>query len=432
MSENKSIERNGDKKGFDNDNKVVKFTGLYAVLLIGYMALYSIFDSYNTSFYPMVVSFVIKDFGTNLSTYYFYLSIGSLGLYVVIFIQFLTDVIGRKPMLIIAFFGMGLSAFILSLSRTIVEYSFGLFILFIFFSSDIWVIYMSEEAPKERRARYSYIVMLIGVIGVLIIPFLRSYLVNPADPSTWRLMTYIAWLAMPLALFGLFFKETTLFTQQKLVKKELKKWNKNELFNKFKTPFSKGNRSKIMVFIITGFILGLNYNTFQTIEDFFMGNLNNNNDLVSMIILVGSLGSLIVFGFTGILADKIGRRPILTIYSITIFIGITGIVYFTIKDIVPGIFIFVVLAQIGYWGCFSLTKIYCAESFETKIRGGATGWRSLSYALGLTIGALFSSYLLGIAHITVGDIYILYGALALVFPLLVWKFLPETKGVAVI
>ena len=110
-----SAENDNDATGDDvKKNKLkpgLKIGVLYLVFVIFYMCLYEIMDSYTTTFYPMVVSVVTDDLGVNLSEYYSALSIASLGLFGVFIVQFLADVIGRKLILIIVFFGMGLGSF---------------------------------------------------------------------------------------------------------------------------------------------------------------------------------------------------------------------------------------------------------------------------------------------------------------------------------
>ncbi|MHA1339917.1 MAG: MFS transporter [Promethearchaeota archaeon] len=417
MSKNHELYENSNK---NNSNAI------YLVFLIIYAGLYEIFDSYNTSFYPTIVSFIQNDLGIGDSEYYLILSIGSLGLYLVIFIQYLSDLIGRKPTAIIAFFGMGLSAYLLGLSHTPISFAISLFIMYIFFSSDSWVILVSEETPKEKRAIYSYIVMILGVIGVFIIPFLRNLLLDPSDYSTWSKMTLIGWLAMPISLLGIFLKESKAYLIKKNNPQFLEKWKKESIISRIREPF-KENLKKIMLsFIIISFLIGVNYTSFQTIEKFFTSNLNVPLETISNIIFIAGLGSLVVFGITGFLADKFGRKKIMILYSIILFGGITSLVIATINSWISIVYITVIIAQIGFWGCFTLIKIYCVESFPTEMRGTASGWRSFSLALGFTIGALLASSLS--KFINLGTLYIILAIpVVIIVPLLVIKILPETK-----
>lgn len=73
--------------------------------------------------------------------------------FLAMFSQLFADIFRRKPMLITVFFGMGLSSLIMYLSQSTSQFIAGFFLLWVFFSSDIWVFVVSEESPKEKRAR---------------------------------------------------------------------------------------------------------------------------------------------------------------------------------------------------------------------------------------------------------------------------------------
>ncbi|MBD3350207.1 MAG: MFS transporter [Candidatus Lokiarchaeota archaeon] len=430
-------QKNIDEKSNDENSRKLKdtksslkqqiFNKHYLIFLILFAALYEIFDSYNTSFYPTIVSYIQNDLQIGDSEYYLILTIGSLGLYAVIIVQYLSDIVGRKPIIIVSFFGMGLSIYLLGQSHVPVAFAISLFLMYIFFSSDSWVIMLSEEAPKKRRGTYTYIILLFGVIGVFIIPFLRDILIIESDASSWSNMTLIGWLAMPISLLGLFLRETKAFQDQSEFKQFRRKWSKDVIIAKIKKPFDKVNKKFMFSFIIMSIIVGMNYASFQTIEKFFTTTLSVSSEKISDIIFIAGLGSLIVFGLTGILTDRFGRRIILTIYSVLLTGGISMLVLMTVSENLVGVYIFVVVAQIGFWGCFTLLKIYCIECFNTNIRGAVSGWRSFSFAVGFTLGSLVSSYL--VSFISLGALYVILGVWSIIIiPILTWKILPETKS----
>ncbi len=403
------------------------FGKFYFLFLLIYLALYEIYDTYTTSFYPAIVSYITSDYGVTISEYYLGLSIASLGLYFVIVNLFLADRIGRKPMLIFVFFGMGFASFLMGISQTFSQFTWSLFLLFIFFSSDLWVIMLSEVAPKEKRATYLYFISFIGTVGVFLIPYLRSTATNPAEPHTWVHMTYIVWLAMPLALLGIFLKESDVFLEKKAHK--LNKWNWNSLRAQIIAPFTGESKQRSLAFIAIGFVIGINYNTLQTIEKFFSLYILD-NDMISFLILIAGIGSLLVFGLTGMLADRFGRKKMMNFFSVCYFISITSLVMATMYGFIIGVFIFIVTAQIGFWGNFTLSKVYCAECFSTEIRAYSVGWRSFAYAIGMTFGALISSLLT--QFMGLGLSYILNGLwVIIVIPISVKILLPETKGMEI-
>ncbi|MHA1724956.1 MAG: hypothetical protein ACTSXH_08970 [Promethearchaeota archaeon] len=96
-----------------------------------------ILDAYTTSYSAAFPSKIIEEFFSNYSpneiNSIMVLSIGiaTIGMYFVFINQ-----LGRKVMLFIRTLGMGASALLLALSRNIVQYTFFLFLTYLFFSND--------------------------------------------------------------------------------------------------------------------------------------------------------------------------------------------------------------------------------------------------------------------------------------------------------
>lgn len=425
--------------------KIFNLSKKYLMFLFFYMMLYEFMDSYTTSYYTAVVSYIQADFQIDNSQFYLIQAVASVGLLLVIFIQNLADRIGRKPMMIIVFFGMGFSAFIMHISHNVFLFTIGFLLSWIFFSSDIWVIIISEEAPADKRARYSYLVAVVGALGAIAIPICRSIFVreSPAvNPSAWRGMNYLAISAMGLALLGFFLKETNAFIEKRKMASAEIKTNKNRSSSTRKalfTPFAFESRSKIIAFMFIGFLLGITAAVISTFEDFLTTLIVTENggevSDVTTVIYVVTLGTFVFFGITGILADKLGRKPTLYIYA-----GI-NIFFFLLLVLTADLFatagIFWVFSVFGFfvngsfWGMFMLSKTFCVESFSTEIRGTSAGWRSLSYALGLILGSLISS---GLAVFLELKFMFLLASIVtgLGITILTAKFLPETKGIDII
>ncbi|MFW9999577.1 MAG: hypothetical protein ACFE88_05620, partial [Candidatus Hermodarchaeota archaeon] len=82
----------------------------------------------------------------------------------------------------------------INFSTNIIVYTIFLFLLYFFFNSDIWVIYINEESPSDKRALYTNFVLIGGVVGALLIPVFHDIIIN------WRGMTYFAIiLGIPLS-----------------------------------------------------------------------------------------------------------------------------------------------------------------------------------------------------------------------------------------
>lgn len=400
----------------------------YFLFLLVYLGLYEIFDSYLTVGYTMHVTLVIDYFQTTLASYYQAVAFGSLGMFFVVITLVLADLIGRRLLVIIVFFGMGLSMFLLSQTQTIEQYGYALFAMFLFFSSDLWVILIAEQAPAERRARYSYIISSIGVLGIFLIPLFKIFLTEAADPSTWRRMTWFGWLAMPLSLLGLFIREPAgTLTVSSILRPDSLKTRITDLFG--------GERWKTtLVFMGMGLLIGLNAVSFQSVENYLSQALSSviidpetRKNLIALILTIANVGSLSVYVFTGMLADRFGRKPVLLTYSTLFGSSVYLLVLAAESGILPLLFISVFTAQMGYWGLFSLTKLYNAECFLKEVRGTAAGLRTLMFAIGMSLGSLAAGHMLSLFPPFM--VYLVYAGLYTIGIGLFSLLLPETKGV---
>lgn len=421
--------------------KIAQHSKKYIIFLMVYMIFYEFMDSYTTSYYTTVVSYIEADLGIDHSAFFLIQAIASIGLLFVIFIQNLTDIVGRKPMMIIVFFGMGLASFILFLSNSILTFTIGFLFLWIFFSSDIWVIIISEEAPAEKRAIYSYIIAGVGALGAVAIPICRGIFITVApevDPTVWRGMTYLALLAIPLSLLGFGLKETTAFENRKLDdSKEIEKGWKAQ-WKTLLLPLQGEHKTKVIVFMVFGFLLGASAAAISLIEAFFTNIIVTEHgaspDVVTNIILVSVLGTFVFFGITGVLADRFGRKRLFYVYFTINVIAFIVLIVFAEPIVASESYWILMIAGFfengSFWGIFMLSKTFCVENFPTSIRGTCAGWRSMMYAVGLIFGSLISSALA--AFLSLGTIFLIFIILiAVVMIPLIAKYLPEMKGVTI-
>jgi MFS family permease len=406
--------------------------------------LYEFMDSYTTSYYTSVVSYIQNDFGIDSDIFYLVQAIASVGLLLVVFIQNLADRAGRKPVMIIVFFGMGLASLIMHLSSfagSIGLFTFGFLLSWVFFSSDIWVIIVSEEAPAKKRARWSYLIAVVGALGAVAIPICRTIFIgNSTEPAAWRGMNYLAFFAMAFALMGFGMKETNAFLEKKregfVDKTEKKALRKARLTAPFK---SVEPRKRMIAFMFIGLLLGIMAAVISTFEEYLnniiVDTYGGLPEQVNVVIYVATLGTFVFFGITGLLADKMGRKPTIYLYA-----G-TNVIFFIIMAFSADYFasigafwifwIFGFFMNGSFWGMFMLSKTFCVENFTTGMRGTAAGWRSLMYAIGLISGSLISSFL--VRFFDLQYLYLLSSALtAIGVTLFTLFFLPETKGLDII
>lgn len=405
----------------------------YLLFLIGYLILYEFFDSYSTSYYSAVVSYIQADFQITSSTWYYVIGFASAGMILAWFIQFLADIIGRKPVLIFVFFGMGLASVLMYFSRTIGQFGVGFFLLWVCFSSDIWIIVLSEESPEAKRARHASLIAVVGAFGALAVPAARSLFIHATpseDPSLWRTMTFLAILALPFSILGIGLRETRAFASGRVL---LSNPSWTESLRIAGRPFSTATRSVMLAFVVIGAVTGMLLGVYSTIEA-FVSEIIADVAVVNRMIVAASLGTLTFFATAGQLADRLGRKV-----TVCTFVAASFVATLLLVLVVPGlvergslssVYVVVFVCNGAFWGALLISKVHCLECFPTEIRGTASGWRTLSFAVGIVSGSFVAGALAAV--LPLGTVYLVFAGLAVaVIPAVVLAFLPETRGVSI-
>ncbi len=128
----------------------------------------------------------------------------------------LADRFGRKLFLIVNTFGMSLALLLIYLSRSIPLYFVGACLVQFFIPHDMHVVYIMETAPPKHRAKIYSSIKFVATLGVMLIPLLRSLLMQNA--SDWRMVYLLpAVLGVATCIIAMIFaKETDTFMQSRL------------------------------------------------------------------------------------------------------------------------------------------------------------------------------------------------------------------------
>lgn len=101
----------------------------------------------------------------------------------------LADRWGRKRFLIINTFGMSIAMLVIFLSNNLILYFVGACLVQFFIPHDMHVVYIMESSPSKHRARIYSTIKFFANMSVLLVPFLRSKLMESA--SEWRNVYFI-------------------------------------------------------------------------------------------------------------------------------------------------------------------------------------------------------------------------------------------------
>ena len=410
----------------------------YFKYLVFILILVLILDNY-TQFYSSVIpSKIVEEFlggypqNEANSIFTISLAIVSIGSYVVFVVWYSADKVGRRFLLVLSVFGMVAASIGILFSRNIVEYTIYRFLLGIFVGSDIWLIYITEESPPERKAFWTNIVLVGGMIGVILMPVFRSIYITETSPvGAWRGMTYFSIIfGIPLGiLVALTVKETSKFQEIKdnrPATKERTKVLKKNLNLIFKSE--KKRRSAYIAILVISLIRAV-VGVFISLGELYMADSPYLNE-GDINIVVYVLGASVIAGFlmTGMLADKIGRKPLFYIFFVMLIIGAIIFIY---GALTPGIALLLVcigmsLINIAYWGLYVILSIVVIELIPTEARGTGNGFRGLMGSFGSTIGLILTSVL--VLFFSLQIVFLIFALMLLIDLPIIYKYVIETKG----
>ena len=406
--------------------------GSYIRYLFFILMLTQILDTYATLFNGAMPSAIAAEFLSDNSAIVqdsimaFANGIVSIGMIFLFFSQYLADRLGRKKMLGVTVGGIALASFGIFIAVNYVMYMVFVFFLYFFFSSDIWLIYVNEEVEANKRAYYSNVVMTVGLVGAIIMVIFRLLFITETDPF-WRGMAIFPMVLGFLLCIAIFFslKEPKQYREMK----ESGSFESRSFKEDIKSLFQIENRKPYMYLLLAVFIRGISSIYIGLFEKYIdnVGILNQQQ--VTSIFLLTIFMVIIAYGANGLLADRIGRKPLLYIWSalapISVLIWVLG------ANNPENAYILVLLgfalSHISYWGSIGILRLLTIEMLPTDRRGIGVGFRSLIGAIGGTIGLLTSSVM--ILSLDLGPTFIIFimGNFA-VIPI-VYFFLKETKGV---
>ena len=411
--------------------------GPYFKRLIFVLMLVQMVDSFTTVMPGAIVSAIANTFLPGIPTneqdsiYAFGTAIISIGMCFLFISQYLSDKIGRKKMLIITVFGMSFAAVGMFFSTSFVMYMIFLFIMSFFFSSDIWLIYINEEAEPNKRAYYSNIILIAGLIGPIFMIISRLIFISDVNPY-WQGMTFFPIiLGFPLCFIIYFtLKETKKYEEMKgsgTIKKRSFKEDLTAIFN-------TENRKPYMILLVIVFIRGMS-GIFLGLFEKYLANVRLTNPGavsqggVTIIFLLTIFAVFIAYAMNGLLADKIGRKPLLYLWCcltpISVIIWVFGAHHPTSAFLI--VLLGYSMSHISVWGAIGVIRLTTIELLPTDRRGTGVGFRSLISSIGAIIGLLLSSAV--ILVLGLGPTFLIFVMGNFIVIPIAYFFLKETKGV---
>ena len=400
----------------------------YFRYMIFVLMLVQILDSFSTIFPGAIPTAIANEFLPGLdqntvdSILAFASGIVSIGLYFLFFSQYLADKLGRKLMLSITVFGMTIACLGMFLSPNFVTYYIFVFVLNFFFSSDIWLIYVNEETKSNKRAFYSNIILIVGLVGAFVMVITRLFFITETNPN-WRAMTIFPMLlGFPLTFLIYFtLKETSKYEQMRQEIGVPKRNFKEDLISIFKTE----NKKPYLMLLVIAFVRGTSGIYILLFEKYISQYLPQNQ--ITLIFFATVFMVVVAYLINGLLADKIGRKPLLYLWSALAPISVLIWVFAGPQGSFMLVLLGYSLSHISVWGSLGIVRLINIELLPTDRRGTGVGFRNLIGSIGGTIGLLLSSVV--ILFIGLGPTFIIFVMANFIVIPLTYFYIKETKGV---
>ncbi len=297
----------------------------YLYYLLGILSLFVAFRSYTIDgpkttalvwyFFPNL------DFETGL-TYLSYVGvIAGLGSFCSIFIQKFADKVGRKPILILISTILTVMPLIQILTSSILIFTITAFFLTLAANINVWMIYVNEEYPKGKNAKWSTIILLIGIIGPIIYYINSSIFITNDKTFTilhWKGVLYFSVITGLIITLLIIFtiKETSAYVfKKKLGDIELneKPQVKYSFRESIRIIFRRGRKKSYIVLIVISVLFSIAVGSGNLLEPYMMNYSLMTSEEFSIILMVGLFGLIIFYILTGKIADRSGRRILLII-----------------------------------------------------------------------------------------------------------------------
>ncbi len=343
---------------------------------------------------------------------------------------FLSDIYGRKKVLMWTIFTYSLGTFLCGLANS-------LYVLLIFrIITGLGVggewgtgqTYIGETFPPKVRGRFGAFMQTGAPIGIALASVVGGYV---APLIGWRFCFFISVLPALLILFiRRHLPESDLWEERKKILEEsgsILEVSKNEYKNNFIILFSSQYRKLFIICLVLAiFDMSAYWFTYSWMPEYLHTERHFSLTKSTLFMLVTQTGGFLGYASFGFIADRLGRRPAYTIYSFIMAIGLLMITTFWSIICQYHYLILVFMFMIGLGtGMFGGYGPLFSELFPTKIRSTAMGSafnlaRGVQFFTPVVIAWIAKSYGLG------GGIS-LAAFFAILTGLWIWT-LPETKG----
>lgn len=391
--------------------------GLFALLCVA-----TFFEGFDTKLASFVQPVIATEFGASVGEVGTAIGLTSLGMVVAFFVNLLADVVGRRPVFLVAL--VAYAAFTLA---TAAAPSLPVFTALQFFARmamvvELFLAYLilSEEVPPEIRGRVNGFFASTATLGAAV----PAGLLAPLDAIGvgWRGLFVIG--AFPILLLPIYFRripETRAFRERA---------NAGARYGEDFTRLARAlwrSRNRGRLVRVSTIWVAVNLWVGSAMYLFFLYVTQRGWTAADVQLLpLGTIPlGLALYAASGFLMDRFGRRPAASLYLLACFVA-TVVCYQATDD---RVIYWTYCTMFGLNGIWVIVTTWTLELFPTESRSTAL---SIANNLVGRMGLVFGPMLGGILAERWGDMSAAVIVLASVtlFAIPLVFTLPETKGIA--
>ncbi|MFX1288582.1 MAG: MFS transporter, partial [Promethearchaeota archaeon] len=210
---------------------------------------------------------------------------------------------------------------------------------------------------------------------------------------------------------------------------EATKGDARSFIGDIKSVFEIENKKPFIYILIISFLFGFS-NLFIGLFEKYIADVGSiPQSQVNIIFFLTIFTVMIAYLTNGFLADRIGRKPLLYLWSFLLPFSVIVWVWGANNPSNAFLIVFFgyAISHISYWGLWGIIRIIALELMPTDRRGTGIGVRSLIGAVGTTTGLLISSFI--VLELGLGTTFIVFILGNLLIVPLGFLFVKETKGV---
>lgn len=276
---------------------------------------------------------------------------------------FLADRVGPRILITIGILGVAIAGLLVGLSQTFIMLLVCLVIMGLLAGGyhPAATPLISESIPEQQRGRALGFHLIGGNTSFFLAPIIAG-----ATASIWGWRGSFLWLAVPTALYGIYFYW---YLRRYDVKKQVADAEKSVIVDEI--PAAPGNKRRLIAFLVMSFLgggAGMSINVFLPLyaRDILGASDQTAASLLSIVFFSGLWAGPV----GGYISDKIGSVPIIIVTSL-----MSGILVYLIQLPVLGFGFYAILFVIGINNAFRMpvSEVFIMSQASAKHRSTVYG-----------------------------------------------------------